>query len=207
MKEYRKDVAKMRRNRPKLYALILQHMSDESLNSIQKEENWEKVEQGTDLETLWSLVEHKHKIHLMGEVEAVVKLAARMQLATIRQGAYESIIAFKQCYTNALKAYKDQKNPEMTLQDEAMNFFSKLDNARYAEFKTTYLNNLQLKTCNPPKDLNEMFTLANTYLKLLREVEKVEREICVSGIRSTQLVVDQKGYLQDFFHVYASEKA
>jgi hypothetical protein len=95
----------------------------------------------------------------------------------------------------------------MTLQDEAMNFFSKLDNARYAEFKTTYLNNLQLKTCNLPKDLNEMFTLANTYIKLLREVEKVEREIYVSGIRSTQLVVDQKGYLQDFFHVYASEKA
>ena len=43
--------------------------------------------------------------------------------------------------------------------------------------------------------------------ELLRDMEKVEREIQVSGIRGTQLVVDQKGYQQDFFHVYSSDKA
>jgi len=53
----------------------------------------------------------------------------------------------------------------MSPQDEAMDFFSKLDNARYAEFKTNYINSLQLKSCKPPVDLNETFTLANTYLK------------------------------------------
>jgi hypothetical protein len=53
----------------------------------------------------------------------------------------------------------------MMPQDEAMDFFSKLDNARYAEFKTTCINNLQMKACNPPADLNEIFTLANAYLK------------------------------------------
>ena len=46
-----------------------------------------------------------------------------------------------------------------------MDFFSKLDNARYAEFKTNYINSLQLKSCKPPADLNEIFPLANTYLK------------------------------------------
>jgi hypothetical protein len=46
-----------------------------------------------------------------------------------------------------------------------MDFFSKLDNGRYAEFKTTYLNYLQMKSCSLPKDLNEMFTLASTHLK------------------------------------------
>jgi hypothetical protein len=53
----------------------------------------------------------------------------------------------------------------MSLQDKAIDFFSKLDNARYAEFKTNYINSLQLKSCKPPADLNEIFTLANTYLK------------------------------------------
>jgi hypothetical protein len=47
-----------------------------------------------------------------------------------------------------------------------MDFFSKLDTARYAEFKTNYINNLKLNSCKPPVDLNEIFTLANTYLKL-----------------------------------------
>jgi hypothetical protein len=48
----------------------------------------------------------------------------------------------------------------MMPQDEGMDFFSKLDNVRYAEFKTTNMNKLQMKSCKPPIDLNEM--LANT---------------------------------------------
>jgi hypothetical protein len=122
-------------------------------------------EQDANPEALWQLVEIKHKVHSASEVEAVVKLAARTQLASTRQGAFESIIAFKQRYTNALKAYKDQKKPVMSPQDEAMDFFSKLDNARYAEFKTNYISSLQLKLYKPPVDLNKIFTLANTYLK------------------------------------------
>jgi hypothetical protein len=153
MKAYRQEIADLRRDKTKLYALILQHLSDESLEAVQKEAGWPAVEQDADPEALWQLVEVKHKVHSASEVEAVVKLATRTQLVTTRQGAFESIIAFKQRYTNALKANK------------AMDFFSKLDNARYVEFKTTYINNLQMKACNPPADLNEIFTLANTYLK------------------------------------------
>jgi hypothetical protein len=75
-------------------------------------------------------------------------------LASTRQGAFESIIS-----------YKDQKNPTITSQDEAMDFFSKLNNDCYAEFKTNYINRLQMKAVKPPVDLNEILTLANTYLK------------------------------------------
>jgi len=50
---------------------------------------------------------------------------------------FESIISFKQRYNNVLKAYNDQKNLVMKPEDIAMDFFSELDNGRYAEFKTT----------------------------------------------------------------------
>jgi hypothetical protein len=165
MKAYRREIADFRMDKLKLYELILQYLSDESLEAVQKVAGWPAIEQDANPEALWQLVEMKHKVHSASDVEAVVKLAARTQLATTRQGAFESIIAFKQRYTNALKAYKDQKKPTRTPQDEAMDFFSKMDNARYAEFKTTYINNLQMKACNPPADLNKIFTLANTYLK------------------------------------------
>jgi hypothetical protein len=46
-----------------------------------------------------------------------------------------------------------------------MDIFSKLDNARYVDLKKTYLNNLQLKACDPTEDPNKIFTLANTYSK------------------------------------------
>lgn len=94
-----------------------------------------------------------------------MKLAARTQVASTRQGAFESIISFKQRYNNALKAYNDRKNPVMKPKDIAMDFFSKLDNGRYAEFKTTFISGLQMKSVQPPKDLNEISTLVNTYLK------------------------------------------
>lgn len=94
---YRREIADYKGDKPKLYALIMQYLSDES--------------------------------------------------------------------RGALKAYIDQKNPAMSKTDEAKDIFSKLDNSRYAEFKMTYLNNLQLKACKPPEDLNVIFTLANTYVK------------------------------------------
>jgi len=37
----------------------------------------------------------------------------------------------------------------MSPQDEAMDFFSKLDNTSYAELKTNYINSLQLKCAYP----------------------------------------------------------
>ena len=96
MKAYRKELADYRRDMPKLYALILQCLSDESLDAIRKEAGWPVVEQDANPEALWQLVEVKHKVHSASKVEVVVKLAARTQLATTRQGAFESIIAFKQ---------------------------------------------------------------------------------------------------------------
>ncbi len=63
MKAYQKELADYRRDMPKLYALILQYLSDESLDAIQKEVGWPVVEQDANTETLWQLVEMKHKVH------------------------------------------------------------------------------------------------------------------------------------------------
>jgi hypothetical protein len=122
MKQYRKEVAELKRNGPKLYGMILKYLSDESLDAVQKEAGWSSVDVDADPETLWQLVEAKHKVHSASKVEAVVKLAARTQLASCQQGAYESIVNFKQRYNNALKSYHDQKNPMMSDEDIAMDY-------------------------------------------------------------------------------------
>jgi hypothetical protein len=96
MKQYWKEVAELKRDGPKLYGMMLKYLSDEILDAVQKEAGWSSVEADADPETLWQLVEAKHKVHSVSEVEAVVKLAARTQLASCRQGAYESIVTFKQ---------------------------------------------------------------------------------------------------------------
>jgi hypothetical protein len=75
------------------------------------------------------------------------------------------VISYKQRYSNAIKAYHDQGNPTKDDADQAMDFFHGLGNGRYADFKVQYLNGLQVKSIKAPKDLNEIFTLANIWLK------------------------------------------
>lgn len=65
-----------------------------------------------------------------------------------------------------LKAYHDQGSPPKSSVDQAMDFFHGLDNGRQPNFKVNYLNSLQVKFIDPPESLNEMFTLANNWLKL-----------------------------------------
>jgi hypothetical protein len=41
----------------------LQHLSDESLDTGQKEAEWMTIEESADPEVLWQIVEQKHKVH------------------------------------------------------------------------------------------------------------------------------------------------
>jgi hypothetical protein len=110
-------------------------------------------------------VEDKHREHLMSKVAAIVKLEARNQLKNLKQGAFESIITYKKRYNGALKAYHDHGNPPKDGAEQAMDFFDRLDNGRYADFKVQYLNSLQIKTITAPRDLNTVFNLANNWLE------------------------------------------
>jgi hypothetical protein len=165
MKTYRKIRNDQREKKPKLYATILKYLSEESLEVVIRVKEWSEVEENIDPEKLWSIIVDKHRVHSTSEVAAVVKLEARNQLQSLKQGGFESIISYKQRYTSALKAYHDQGNPTKDDSDQAMDFFHGLDNGKYAEFKVQYLNGLQVGSIAAPRDLNTIFTVANNWLK------------------------------------------
>jgi hypothetical protein len=101
----------------------------------------------------WIPAELNYEVHSTSEIKVVIKLPARMQLATTRLRAHELIMAFKQHYRNELRVHKNKKNRDVSEQDKAMDFFSELHNVRNIEYKTTFPKNLQLKACNPPGNL------------------------------------------------------
>jgi hypothetical protein len=166
MKTYRKLRNEQKEKKPKLYATILKYLSEESLEAVKRATEWSEVEEEVDPEKLWTIIVNKHRVHSTSEVAAVVKLEARNQLQSLKQGGFESIISYKQRYTNALKAYHDQGNPMKDDLVQAMDFFHGLDNGRYAELKVQYLNGLQVGSIMAPRDLNTIFTLANNWLNL-----------------------------------------
>jgi hypothetical protein len=141
------------------------YMSEESLDAVKREPHWDKIEDEADPEGLWTLVEKKHKVHSASEVKEVMKLNARANYQMIHQGGYESIIAYKERFSFALKAYEDQRNKKLDDLDTAMDLFWGLDNTCYATFKTDYISGLTSKAIDPPKDLNEIYLLANQWLE------------------------------------------
>ena len=71
----------------KLYALIMQYLSEESLVEVKCHEKYEEVDEATNPEGPRKLVEETHKVTSVSKAEAGVKLPARMNYTSIRQGA------------------------------------------------------------------------------------------------------------------------
>jgi hypothetical protein len=66
----------MEKDQPKLNALILQYLSEESLEEVKHEDGWDDVKEETDPEGLWTIVEKTHKVNTISKVPTVTKLSA-----------------------------------------------------------------------------------------------------------------------------------
>jgi len=77
MKTYRKMKLDREEKEPQLYALILKYLSEESLEAVQKHQDWADIEANVDPVHLWRIVEDKHRVHSTSKVAAIVKLEAR----------------------------------------------------------------------------------------------------------------------------------
>jgi len=165
MKEYRKELMRMRNDRPKLYALILQYLSDESLEEIKRSDKYETIDDETDPLGLW--------------------------LQNMRQGPFESIITYKERFTAELKGYDDQDNPPMKDKDIGMDFFKGLDDNRYATFKTDLTNQMTLNATAQPDNLNAMYLLANQWLTTKTTVNRTNIEYVCKYLWSERCLIRQ----------------
>jgi hypothetical protein len=75
-KEYHKEIKAMEKDWPKLYALILQYLSEESLEEVKREDGWDEVEEDTDPEGLRIFIEKTHKVNTVSKGPTVTKMSA-----------------------------------------------------------------------------------------------------------------------------------
>ncbi len=156
----------MLNNRPKLYAMIWQYLSQESKEEVKRSQDYEMIKNTRDAQGLWNTIEETHKVLTSSRIAAVIKKSACKEHQLMHQGPYESIITYKERFDIALRAYQEQENAELLQPDIAMDFFDGLDNGRYAEFKKSILNGMTAGSVTQPATLNEMYLLAiNQWLK------------------------------------------
>jgi hypothetical protein len=113
MKAYREKIREMEDDCSKLFALIIMYLSEESLDAVKREPNWDKIKDEANPEGLWQLVEKKHKVHTASKVKEVTKCSTRANYQMIQQGNDESIIAYKEHFNFVLKAYENQANKKL----------------------------------------------------------------------------------------------
>jgi hypothetical protein len=84
MKAHQQKLEKMMDERPKLYGLILRHMSAESKDEVAQDPDYETWSEAMDPEKLWQAIMSTHKVDCVTSIDAIKELAARKAYQSIR---------------------------------------------------------------------------------------------------------------------------
>jgi len=168
-----KEIDDMQIDRTSMFAYIISKLSKESLDEVQGDKEWVKIEASRDPLELWKVVKATHQILTTSKVAAVIKKTAREEYAACKQGPFEHIVDYKRKFDARLDALTVSGNSAPSKEDVAMDFMYGLDNARYAEFKAEIVNDMQKGMLTTQiDDLNKMYVLASR-----RVVVKLEGQL------------------------------
>jgi hypothetical protein len=168
MKARDKEVRSMAAQRPNLYATIMLKLSAESREEVKRDPGYEAFNKAKDPMLLWKAITASHQVQSTSKVEAVVKLSARQQYRDLKQGRYETILAFKERFSEAARNLMEIGDVELAEPDVAMDFLAALDQDRYADFKVELINDIAKGAMQPVGTLNAMYALASERLVVKR---------------------------------------
>ena len=154
----------MKAERAGLYAYLLLHLSNESMDAAKLSDGWDLADADKDPLMLWLIIEVTHRVATASRIPAVQKGESRRSYQACAQSTYESIVKFKERFDDLRESYVEHGNPEMDEEDVAMDFYRALDNSRYAAFKTNLVNGMNSGAIKQPATLNEMYSQASSYL-------------------------------------------
>jgi hypothetical protein len=159
----------MEEDRPKLYGLMMKHMSVESKDEVAQEPEYNVWHAEKDPKKLWQAIVRTHKVDCVSNVTAVKELTARKAYQNINQRPFESLAQYSERFRDTYRAYKatgTQSRPvDVPENEQALDFFHGLDQGRYAAFKTSMLNGWATKAFDPPQTVNDIYRIAGTWVR------------------------------------------
>jgi hypothetical protein len=168
-REHQKKLTKMEEDRPKLYGLMMKHMSVESKDEVTQEPDYDVWHAEKDPEKLWQAIVKTHKVDCVSNVTAVKELTSRKAYQNIKQGPFESLAQYSERFRDTYRAYKATGTPSRPVDvpenEQALDFFHGLDQRRYATFKTSMLNGWATKAFDLPQTVNDIYRLAGTWVR------------------------------------------
>jgi hypothetical protein len=133
------------------------NMSTESRNKVKEHANFDEDER--DPASLWAVAKAMHMSAATGNT-AIDQPRARNTNAQLRQ---ETLTIFKKRFDDAITVMKAVSVALPPQSDQAMDFFFKLDNGRYASLKVEVENQVLGGVGQLPQSLTEIHTLASRH--------------------------------------------
>ena len=146
-------------NKPRVYALIIGQLSQESLDKVRQMPNWDTFDNEGDPLELMKRVMATHLIRSSVDMERT-KLEAREAFTRCRQQYNETIVQFKQRYDGRIAALKTLDEHILEEPALAIDFIHKLDMRRYHELRKDYENGLYDRVTS----LAEAYELASNFV-------------------------------------------
>ena len=148
---------------PKCAALFWMYLSRESMEAVRRHEDFDEALHRNDPVQLYKSILATHPVGGGALDAASRRISARQVYRSTRQGPMESIADYKIRFTFNKEAYDSAGNVELPDLDVAMDFFTGLDNTRYAKFKAD-LENDRSKGIAVPQTLNDMYHRASCFV-------------------------------------------
>jgi hypothetical protein len=105
----------------------------------------------------------------VSNVDAVQELTARKSYQDIKQGSFEMLAQYSVRFWDTYKAYKATGTKDQPVQvpekEQALDFFHRLDQGRYATFKISRLNGWATKAYDPPKTPNAIQQISGVWVR------------------------------------------
>jgi hypothetical protein len=73
-------------------------MSAESKDEVAQDPDYDNWSMATDPKKLWKVIIEMHKVDCVSSVDAVKELAARKAYQMIKQGAFEMLAQYSECF-------------------------------------------------------------------------------------------------------------
>ncbi len=160
-------IMEMFKNRPKMFAEMWGHMSEESKDKVRQHPNWHLIQKEDDPLELWKAIKATHIVTAIGNPVAD-RATARDNYSKVKQHPTESLARYKVRFDNAVRARVALEDPHLpSEEDQAMDFINRLDDARYARFRANMRNSVNVdKTGTYPATLLEAYNRAANYVEV-----------------------------------------
>jgi hypothetical protein len=169
VKAHTKMLDKIEEDRPKLYGMIMQHLSAESKDEVAQDKDYVTWHAEKDPEKLWQAIIKTHKVDCASNVTAVQELTVRKAYQNIKQGAFKTLAQYSERFHETCKGYKETGTTlapvDIKENIQAMDFFHGLDQGRYGAFKTSMINGWSTKAFNPPATVNDIYRVAAPWVR------------------------------------------